>query len=78
MNEKTEALMQAQMDVSSAVEYLMANGYSEDTAAIVKHKYDVEISASALATSPWCQLEITSGGITVTTSVRVVSAGGGT
>lgn len=72
MNEKTSTLMQEQMAVSSAVETLMATGYSDDYGNTVKDEYHVTVTSTKHATLPYFNVTVTSneGNVTVTTQIR--------
>ena len=74
MNEKTDALMKEQMAVSSAVETLMAEGYSEDAKNSVESIFGVSVNANSKGT--YFDVEVSNGSVTVTTQIReAVSTG---
>jgi len=74
MNEKTNTLMQEQMAVSSAVEELMATGYSDDRKTAVESKYPVSVipDTNDAETLPYRNISITSsnGSVSVSTQIR--------
>lgn len=52
INAKADAVMQARFAVSSAVEELMAKGYSDENADAVTDKYDVNITVTETVSEP--------------------------
>ena len=84
MNNRTDALMQAQLDVSSAVEMLMAEGIpvgtddTDDYRASVLFP-NVKIAVEQDGSNPWFCVTVTSTDelVKVETTVRAVAASGG-
>lgn len=68
MNEKTSTLMQEQMAVSSAVEALMASGYSEDNETTVENDFSVSVDIEPKGA--YYDVEISKGNVTVKTQIR--------
>lgn len=60
MNAKAEAMLQAQLQVSSAVETLMAKGISQECNKDRTKCSDVEISAELVTDKPYYKVTVTS------------------
>jgi len=68
MNEKTSTLMQEQMAVSSAVEELMATGYSVDHKTAVESKYSVSVTSTDHGS--YYDVTVAKDNVTVDTQIR--------
>jgi prepilin-type N-terminal cleavage/methylation domain-containing protein len=84
MNNRTDALMQAQLNVSSAVETLMAEGIPSGTEKTDDYRAsvlfpNVKIAVEQDGSNPWFCVTVTSTDelVTVKTTVRAIKASGG-
>lgn len=74
MNAKAEAVLQARLAVSSAVETLMAEGISSDSIADVEGKYPVEVTEDDKTTYYDVVVESKDKLVSVSTAIRAADS----